>query len=71
MKLSIFTDQWEMNSPFVTSKESISHIETITVCLGSGGVCGRGEALGVDYLGETPATIMAQLENVRSEVEAG
>lgn len=71
MKLSIFTDQWEMNSPFVTSQDSITHIETITVCLGSAGVCGRGEALGVDYLGETPETIMAQLEKVRSEIEAG
>ena len=71
MKLSIFTDRWEMKEPFVTSKESIDHIETITVCLGKDGFCGRGEALGVDYLGETPESMQGQLESVRSTVEAG
>ena len=71
MKLSIFSDRWELNDPFVTSKESIDHIETITVCLGSGGVCGRGEALGTDYLGETFESMQEQLESVRSAVDAG
>lgn len=71
MKLSIFKDRWEMTTPFVTSKEVIRHIDTLTVCLGSEGRCGRGEALGVDYLGETEAIMRAQLENVRSQIEAG
>lgn len=71
MKLSIFNDRWEMKEPFVTSRESITHIETITACVSNGGPCGRGEALGVDYLGESTATMLEQLESVRSIVEAG
>jgi len=68
MKLSVFTDRWEMTQPFVTSQDVVTHIETITVCLGKDGICGRGEALGVDYLGETAATMAEQLEAVRSEI---
>jgi L-Ala-D/L-Glu epimerase len=36
-----------------------------------GGRVGRGEAVGVTYAGETPATMAAQLERVRERVEAG
>lgn len=71
MKLSVFTDRWELKAPFVISRGVHYHIETITVCLGRDGVCGRGESLGVDYLGETVDTMQAQLEAVRGEVDAG
>lgn len=71
MKFSVFDDRWEMKAPFVISRGVHYHIDTITVCLNQDGVCGRGEALGVDYLGETPVTIRDQLEAVRSVVEAG
>jgi L-alanine-DL-glutamate epimerase-like enolase superfamily enzyme len=71
MKLSIFNDRWEMKAPFVTSKESITHIETITACVSDGRPCGRAEALGVDYLGESATSIREQLESVRSQVESG
>ena len=71
MKMSVFNDRWELKEPFVTSKESIDHIETITVCLGGDGPCGRGEALGVDYHGEDAASMRAQLEDVREAVESG
>lgn len=70
MKLSIFKDRWEMKEPFVTSQDSITHIETVTVCLGEGGICGRGEALGVDYHGEDADSMYAQLSKIRTEVES-
>jgi L-alanine-DL-glutamate epimerase-like enolase superfamily enzyme len=71
MKLSIFNDRWEMTAPFVTSKEAINHIETITVCINKDGVCGKGEALGVDYLDESADSMRAQIESVRRDIESG
>ncbi len=71
MKLFHHIDRWEMVTPFVTSKESTSHIDTLTVTLSENGHAGRGEALGVDYLGETALTMAAQLEKVRTDIEAG
>ncbi len=71
MKVSVFTDRWEMNHPFVTSKNTVQHIDTITVCIARDGICGRGEALGVDYLGENADTMRGQIEAVRAEIEAG
>jgi len=70
-KLSVFTDRWELNAPFVISRGVHHHIDTITVRLSAGGTCGRGEALGVEYLGETAESMQAQLEAIRDKVESG
>jgi L-alanine-DL-glutamate epimerase-like enolase superfamily enzyme len=71
MKISVSTERWEMTMPFVTSREAITYIDTMTVCLAEDGACGRGEALGVDYLGESAGTMSSQLEDVRSELTTG
>jgi L-alanine-DL-glutamate epimerase-like enolase superfamily enzyme len=71
VKLSVFDDRWEMVAPFVTSKEAIHWIDTLTVCINRDGICGKGEALGVDYLGETLASMRGQIEAVRNAVEGG
>ena len=39
--------------------------------LSSGSHRGRGEAAGVDYHGETPDSLVAQIEDVRAALEAG
>lgn len=71
MKFQLSRDTWETNEPFVTSRESISQIETITVTLAEHDHTGQGEALGVDYRGESAATMEAQLEAVRAQIEDG
>lgn len=71
MKLSLSRDFWETVEPFVTSRESINEIETITVSLQEQDHTGRGEALGVDYRGEDADTMARQLENVHDQIEAG
>lgn len=71
MKLGISTDRWELRRAFVTSQEAVTHIETITVSLEREGFRGWGEALGVDYRGETAASMRVQLESVRAEIERG
>jgi L-alanine-DL-glutamate epimerase-like enolase superfamily enzyme len=43
----------------------------IIVSLQQGQFTGRGEAAGVDYHGETPDSMMAQLEATRGRIEAG
>jgi L-alanine-DL-glutamate epimerase-like enolase superfamily enzyme len=70
MKLSLFTDRWELVEPFSTARETVSHVETITACLNQDGLCGKGEALGVDYLGETAVTIGKEIEAVRAHIES-
>jgi L-alanine-DL-glutamate epimerase-like enolase superfamily enzyme len=71
IKLSLFTDRWELTEPFSTARETVSHIETLTACLNRDGLCGKGEALGVDYLGETVSSMQEQINEVRGAVESG
>ena len=71
MKLAISTDTWEMREPFVTATETTTHVNTVTVTLTAGRFSGRGEALGVDYLGEDAGSMTAQIETVRGDIERG
>jgi len=70
-KLELQVDEWEMREPFVTASETTTHVSTITVVVGDSGHVGRGEALGVDYLGETALTMSAQVECARDAIESG
>jgi len=71
MQLQLVFQEWEMRQPFVTASETTTHIRTLTAVLDVNGVRGRGEALGVDYLGETADTLAAQIESVRDELQRG
>jgi L-alanine-DL-glutamate epimerase-like enolase superfamily enzyme len=70
-KLSLFIDSWQMVEPFTTAKGTVTQIDTLTACIRQDGLCGKGEALGVDYAGETTQSMQEQAEWVRAEVEAG
>jgi L-Ala-D/L-Glu epimerase / N-acetyl-D-glutamate racemase len=67
--MSVTLDEWPLREPFVIAGSTTESIVTVAVVLEHGGVSGWGEALGVDYLGETPASIVEQLEGCRGEVE--
>lgn len=71
MKFEWQLNRWPLRAPFVTAQERITEIVTLTVLLESDGFKGRGEALGVDYLGETIDSITVQLEAVRDPIESG
>ena len=63
---------WRLRVPFVIARATQTSIPAIELTLAdAAGHIGRGEALGVDYAGETPATMAAQLEAVRDVIEAG
>jgi L-alanine-DL-glutamate epimerase-like enolase superfamily enzyme len=71
VKLRIEAETWALREPFVTARDSVTEITTLTVVVSDGPHSGRGEALGVGYRGETIAGMAAELDAVRREVEAG
>jgi L-Ala-D/L-Glu epimerase len=70
-ELSIQTRVWPLREPFVISRGTQTTCEVIVVQLAAGGYVGRGEAVGVDYHGETIDSMRAQIEGVRNVIERG
>lgn len=59
-------ERWAMREPFEISRETITDQSVLMVCLDDGRGCrGYAEAAGVDYDGETPASIAAQIAAVQ------
>jgi L-Ala-D/L-Glu epimerase / N-acetyl-D-glutamate racemase len=71
MKLSIDRRIWPLREPFVISRSSQTTCEVIVAHLVAGGHLGRGEAVGVDYHGETIDSMREQIEGVRAVIEHG
>ena len=71
MKLTVQTKYWKLSEPFVIARGTYTTSDVIIVELQDGPHIGRGEAAGVDYHGETPDSMVAQVEAVRSKNEAG
>lgn len=69
MQLTFAVKTWPLKTAFVTSQDNLSEIDTVHVQVMLGKHTGRGEALGVDYHGETAATMLADLEGVRCLIE--
>jgi L-alanine-DL-glutamate epimerase-like enolase superfamily enzyme len=70
-ELSIQTRIWPLHEPFVIARATMTACEVIVVQLAAGGHVGRGEAVGVDYHGETLDSMRAQIEGVRKMIERG
>jgi L-Ala-D/L-Glu epimerase len=71
VKLTVQTKYWKLREPFVIARGTYTTSDVIIVELQDGPHVGRGEAAGVDYHGETPDSMVAQVEAVRSKIEAG
>ncbi len=72
MVLSMRIDTWPLRSPFRISRGTMTSVQVIVVEIEDReGVRGRGEAAGVDYEGETPQSMLAQVEGVRAQIESG
>jgi L-alanine-DL-glutamate epimerase-like enolase superfamily enzyme len=72
LSLHIAKETWPYKRPFRVSRGAEAALEVIVVTLtDAGGLAGRGEAAGVDYEGETAATLAAQLEALRGPIEGG
>lgn len=71
MRMRIETIKRPLARPFAITGYTFTHLEAIWVHLDDDGVAGKGEGVGMYYLGETPATMTAQLEHIRADVESG
>ncbi len=72
MLLSVRIDTWPLRSPFRISRGTMTSLQVIVVEIDDReGARGRGEAAGVEYEGETPQSMLAQIESVRAQIESG
>ncbi len=64
-------EHWPMKEPFEISRETMTELPLLTITLtDQNGVSGRAEAAGVDYDGETPASMAAQIEVILKNLHA-
>jgi L-alanine-DL-glutamate epimerase-like enolase superfamily enzyme len=72
LKLSLDQFDWQLREPFVIARGSAATQPTLMVTIeDDAGHRGRGEACGVDYLGETLATMREQIDACRQSIESG
>jgi L-Ala-D/L-Glu epimerase len=64
-------ETWPLKEPFHIARMSYERLDTLYVEIEQDGVVGRGEAAGVDYLGDVPETALRQIEALRAALEAG
>jgi len=69
--LKVQAHSWRRKEPFVIARGTSFSAEVINLELNSDGAVGRGEASGVNYHGETLASLLEDVEQVRQAVEAG
>jgi len=67
--IDIRQHSWELRESFATARDCITRVPVLLLELtGKHGARGRAEAAGVDYDGETPASMAAQLTRVQAEL---
>ena len=71
LSLSLHIERWPLAVPFRITGHVLDAARLVSVTLDDGDYTGKGEAAGVFYLGETPESIAAQIERVRTSIEAG
>lgn len=71
IRIQVEVRTWPLREPFAISRGVQTSCEVIVLSCSDGTHIGRGEAVGVDYHGETLDTMRAQIESVRAQVERG
>jgi L-alanine-DL-glutamate epimerase-like enolase superfamily enzyme len=72
IRVGVEVERWELRELFATARDAISHIPVVVATLTDvQGRRGRGEAAGVDYDGETPESMRAQIEHAAGEFDSG
>lgn len=71
MRLEVASESWPYKVPFRVSRGAEAELGVIVVTLANNKHTGRGEAAGVDYDGETVASMRGQVESLRARLEAG
>jgi L-Ala-D/L-Glu epimerase len=71
MRMSAHSERRKAIRTFRITGRTVDAFESIVVELSDSQVMGRGEALGVPYLEETPETLLRQVENIEAQVSKG
>ncbi|MFO6448334.1 dipeptide epimerase [Erythrobacter sp. NE805] len=72
LRLALTERIWPLREPFVIARGSRDDQPVLEVRVTDAeGRCGRGEACGVPYAGETPQSMSAEIEAVRGRIEQG
>ena len=71
MDITTKVETWPLAKPFRITGRTYTSIDVVVVVVSDGTFEGRGEAAGVDYLGESVATILDQLATLRLAFAAG
>ena len=71
MRLDVAVRRWPLKEPFTISRGTMTTADAVIVTLRDGQATGRGEAYGIIYEGESPESIVADIEEVRADVERG
>lgn len=71
MQLHTRLEKWALKEPFHITGYTFDVFDALVVTLHENGHVGRGEALGVYYRADTPASMQAQVEALRERIEAG
>lgn len=69
--LTIEQLSWPLNRTFTISRGSKTSAEVIVVTLQQGSYIGKGECVPYARYGESCASVIQQIENVRTDIEAG
>jgi len=70
-RLQASIQAWPLRQPFKITGYTFIEVRLLQVTIEQNGVCARGEAAGVYYLGETAETMLEQVESVRAAIERG
>jgi L-alanine-DL-glutamate epimerase-like enolase superfamily enzyme len=70
-RVSVRRESWPSIIPFRISNHVWEEFACVVCEIEQDGVVGRGEALGVYYLGETPESMAAQLQNISAALTEG
>ncbi|MDX1301393.1 N-acetyl-D-Glu racemase DgcA [Photobacterium sp.] len=71
MKIRRYTQSWPIRGSFTIARGSRTQVDVVIVELEGQGITGRGECVPYSRYGESVATVLAQLEQVIPQLEAG
>ena len=71
LTLEVKVEQWPLVAPFRITGYTWESIDVLLVRLAKDGQVGQGEAAGVYYKNDKPASMLKQIESLRTIIEAG